>query len=450
MKNLKMIISIFLVALTALGWVSYVSSGASDLTDYKKCINDAAEWTEKGLYDRAIDSYAQAIEYKPTDENWTSLLNVCELKYQEEPDFQSDYIDYAKKAVNDCENNVDFILKLSNLYIESKNYSAAYDTLFDAKERGIEDDSINTLMLKVKYAYELKSRNFEDFLPICNSNYSVFNGSYWGEINTKGVVTEQYSYIYYGMSNSKGIRLVSSEEYGSRLYDADDKTLAKFDFIVKKAGVFSEGMIAVQKEDGTYSYYDEYATELFGGFQEAGAFNNGEAAVKKNGLWGVINDKGEFEIKPSYSDIVLDGNTYFNDQAVIVAAKNGVYSLYDKKWNQISDFAADNMDMPVQDNAIAFCKDSKWGYVDISGKVIVEPEYDGAMSFSNGLAAVCKNDKWGFIDKDNKLVIEYGFNAADYFNSDGSCCVRTDASADDEKFKPNWQLLVLEIPLSDE
>lgn len=42
-------------------------------------------------------------------------------------------------------------------------------------------------------------------------------------------------------------------------------------------------------------------------------------------------------------------------------------------------------------------KDSngKWGFVNNDGKTVIEPKFDEAMSFSNGLAAVRSGDKWG-------------------------------------------------------
>ena len=54
----------------------------------------------------------------------------------------------------------------------------------------------------------------------------------------------------------------------------------------------------------------------------------------------------------------------------------------------------------------------KWGYIDKSGKIVIEPQFDDASSFSEGLAAVCLGDycplrgKWGYIDKSGEYVWE--------------------------------------------
>ena len=45
----------------------------------------------------------------------------------------------------------------------------------------------------------------------------------------------------------------------------------------------------------------------------------------------------------------------------------------------------------------------KWGYIDKQGKMVINPQFDGATSFREGLAAVRIGDertgKWGFISR---------------------------------------------------
>ena len=60
--------------------------------------------------------------------------------------------------------------------------------------------------------------------------------------------------------------------------------------------------------------------------------------------------------------------------------------------------------------------ESKYGFIDKSGKVVIEPQFDGASNFSEGFAQVEKDDKWGFIDKNGKVVIEPQFDWVSYFS----------------------------------
>ncbi len=58
----------------------------------------------------------------------------------------------------------------------------------------------------------------------------------------------------------------------------------------------------------------------------------------------------------------------------------------------------------------------KFGFIDKTGKVVVEPQYDYVEPFSEGMARVEIGDKWGFIDEKGKLVIASQFDAAHDFS----------------------------------
>ena len=57
----------------------------------------------------------------------------------------------------------------------------------------------------------------------------------------------------------------------------------------------------------------------------------------------------------------------------------------------------------------------KQGYIDFTGETVIPPIYDRAYGFSEGMAKVRVGKKYGFIDKTGKLVIGYRFDDADKF-----------------------------------
>jgi hypothetical protein len=63
---------------------------------------------------------------------------------------------------------------------------------------------------------------------------------------------------------------------------------------------------------------------------------------------------------------------------------------------------------------------------DATGKMVINPQFDAAYGFNDGLAAVRIGDdqtgKWGYIDKQGKMVINPQFNYASRFN-DGPAAV---------------------------
>lgn len=57
----------------------------------------------------------------------------------------------------------------------------------------------------------------------------------------------------------------------------------------------------------------------------------------------------------------------------------------------------------------------KWGYIDRTGKIAIQPQFEAAQPFSEGLAAV-KSGKWGYINTKGEFVINPQFDGADRFS----------------------------------
>lgn len=204
------------------------------------------------------------------------------------------------------------------------------------------------------------------------------------------------------------------------------------------------------KNNGKYSYYDEFAKKAFGDFDYAGCFYNGKAAVKNNGVWYLINTKGE-KVGDEYKDIVLsETGSYMSNDVMIASTKEGTYTIYNNKLEEKANVTCSEIGKTSNNGLIAFKNNNKWGFVNEEGKIVIEPQYDNAKSFSYGLAAVYSKGKWGFIDKNNEVVIDYQFkdtdsNAAYYFNSNGSCYVGADYSGENENVELQLLSLIIGI-----
>lgn len=140
-------------------------------------------------------------------------------------------------------------------------------------------------------------------------------------------------------------------------------------------------------------------------------------------------DKSGKEISDTYSDILMDDNDVACKNNRVIAVKDGIYYILNEKAEIIKKTDFEEIAYLGADNMIAFKKADLWGFCDENGDVIIEPEYDGARSFSSGLATVCKNDKWGYINENNEIVIDYTFTAANDFNSAGCAYVSDDSDS---------------------
>lgn len=59
----------------------------------------------------------------------------------------------------------------------------------------------------------------------------------------------------------------------------------------------------------------------------------------------------------------------------------------------------------------------KEGFIDVRGKTIIAPQFDGLTSFSEGLAAVRVGDKWGYIDRTGKVIVTPRWKVVSGFSS---------------------------------
>jgi hypothetical protein len=80
----------------------------------------------------------------------------------------------------------------------------------------------------------------------------------------------------------------------------------------------------------------------------------------------------------------------------------------------------------------------KKGFIDKTGKVMIEPRFEQAEDFSEGLAAVKIGDWWGYIDTKGAVVIEPKFGAAHTF-SEGM--VVSTLNRDFDRASNQWILL---------
>lgn len=67
-----------------------------------------------------------------------------------------------------------------------------------------------------------------------------------------------------------------------------------------------------------------------------------------------------------------------------------------------------------------------WGYVDLTGHMVIEPAFRDVRGFSNNLAVARKGEQFGYIDKKGHWAIEPRFAQATDFNAQGTALIVTD------------------------
>lgn len=156
-------------------------------------------------------------------------------------------------------------------------------------------------------------------------------------------------------------------------------------------------------------------------FASASVFKDGLALVQASGnerKWGYISEEGKYVINIQFKDA-----TIFSDGMAWTVMENAAPSAIDKTGKIIFTLQDAEEVRIFREGLTAFSViddegETKWGFVDKTGQIKINPQFSVAGDFSDGRCAVRNLDgKWGYIDKEGKIIINYQFDGADSFKN---------------------------------
>ncbi|MCB0428083.1 MAG: WG repeat-containing protein, partial [Mangrovimonas sp.] len=149
------------------------------------------------------------------------------------------------------------------------------------------------------------------------------------------------------------------------------------------------------------------------------SFNNGHAKATDGSSWGIINNKGK-EVVPIEYDEISDFSSiaiWAKKGESFGLVTNGTFTPIagiDKIW----DFH------PGSNLTYARNSTKLIGFINTKGEWVIEPQFDKARAFFNGLAPVVKDKKWGYVNEKGEVVIDFQFKDAEIFSKDGLAPVK--------------------------
>jgi hypothetical protein len=174
------------------------------------------------------------------------------------------------------------------------------------------------------------------------------------------------------------------------------------------------------KQSGFVNHEGEFVIQPE--FESVGEFSYGIAPVKQDGKWGLITAKGDFLLKPQFDNkpvhlgcgliLIQERKTIIENLNVSV---NGAsqqrsnsriavwYGLVDIKGQQLSPSDKKNIDQ-ISEGLLLFELNGKKGFMNTSGKVVIEPQFDQATAFYNGRSKVHINGQEHYIDRTGKII----------------------------------------------
>lgn len=285
-------------------------------------------------------------------------------------------------------------------------------------------------IIEKKYQNITFADNSDLFVVKRNSKYGIYN------MNGKLILDTKYT----NYSLAEKYISVTTTDDKKELYDVNGNKLSSLDYVTIQPSGNTDCYIAID-EDGYYSiisktdkYEDNYTYISF-------AFDNYFIFKNEEGYYGLLNIYSGIVIEPEYTFmLVVDGkraieaekldgtvDIYSKDIEKVLTINNAVLEKINEDYTVIysnSEMAYINKDgkkvenVEVFDNnkLYAYSQNSKWGFKNKQGNVVVEAKYDFVTEIDTyGFAGILKDGKWGVIDETGKVIVEPSYEIDNYY-----------------------------------
>ncbi len=295
---------------------------------------------------------------------------------------------------------------------------------------------------------------FDDGTRFHEELASVRVGRRWGFINTSGNFVIPPTLAGWGRFREGLSATPVGKEALKSVIDKTGKVVipAKHQYL----GSFYDGLALFGNGPGLvmtkFGFLDRSGEEVIRAvFPKAKNFSEGLAAARVGSLWGYIEPSGVFRITPRYEATRIGPKRAedteigsFSQGLAFVWGGNG-YGFIDKTGSFVTRSDFEEAENFREGRArIRLSQQSRFGYIDLSGAIVVEPRFPSAsVYFSEGLASVKEKEDRpdysrghasvkfnqmalrGFINLDGNMVIEPKFFRTQSFQS-GLCLVETE------------------------
>ncbi len=241
-------------------------------------------------------------------------------------------------------------------------------------------------------------------------------------VNTVGVISKGFAYIGEFEEGIAPIALYgklgvvkSSEDFA--ICPIDEYLIGSYGrYIIGEFGYIPKRIPYLTCKDCAWGYIDTLGRlKVAPDYEAAKPFKNKTGIVKKNGLWGVVNQSGDEIVNFSYHKI-----SRFQDEEsglLHLEKKCDKYGLIDSLGSSICNSEYDII-RPISENLIAVKLNNKWGFISPRGNIVIPINYVKVEDFSEGKAAVFDGLKWGFINRAGQIIIEHQFSRVGSFKCD--------------------------------
>jgi hypothetical protein len=170
---------------------------------------------------------------------------------------------------------------------------------------------------------------------------------------------------------------------------------------------FRDGLVVVMDQSRKKIVIDRQGKRLLPQYQIESQFYDGVAASRATfrgeptseaeaRMFGLVDTAGRMLFEPMYDAVGRFGSGMC---PVLVGSKSGNPLLHP------------NPVLPTENTG------GKWGFVNRIGQFVLNPTYDEAKGFREGIAAVKQGGLWGYMDTNGSMITGFEFRWVDYFDN---------------------------------
>lgn len=410
---MKRAVLLAVTGLWALGWCITAKDLIEKPVQYRQLVSEGEHYEENKIYIRAIESYKDALTYQP---------NSVDLQFRIAKDYlalgdESSFINRCNSINESQDYPISVVTLLADYYIEHQRNESAIELLQAAMKRHEGNAELHTRYDKLKYTYKELYLSCDEIFQFRNDSAVYKEKERYGLLNTSGsVIIRNQNEKLGALSGSRdAVPVFKDEEYYYANADGYRIEVPQKNQKVEELGVLCNEM-APAKINGKYGYinvkFEELSSFLW---DDATVIQNGFGAVKKGEKWALINASFEPVTDFIYDDVKMDDYKYCSISGrAFVKTKDG-YQMVDENGKALGAGGYEDAVPFLSEEFTAVKKNGKWGFVDLNGELVIEPQYDSAGAFDGGLAPVQTAEGWGYITADNQMVIPADFTEAKSF-----------------------------------
>jgi len=250
------------------------------------------------------------------------------------------------------------------------------------------------------------------YVFIFNSKELIFaenQDQKYGAMDCDGSVVVPFEYDDMDGMDRDVIRVKKGEKYG--LIDSKGNTVAelKYDAIYsstsweKSATPFYYNDIAITYLDGKYGFIHKSGKIIHEPvFSIVDRFVSSSMFVNKDGKWGLIGK----DAKMITDFIYEDRYTHYDIKEAAIAKKDGYWALVKYNGQALTPFKYDNINLKEYNNGpMVVERGNKNGVIDKTGREIIVPFYDEMTPFRHSLSRTRLNGRYGYVHITGKVIL---------------------------------------------